>query len=1678
MKLLYVFLAFLLLATTSWAAHTFNADSTIVTITSFPETINQTDHRAGVHANDWITVKLASHIMNGTSTRPLTFGSGAHHWIIDLSGADGIPRTSDDDTLYWGADTANGTRCVSTGVGSHDMKFRGGVYWHNPTGLTGHETSLPANYTSYHSNRGIHVSDGGYSVTFDSTTVRVIGSWTGASGYEGAYSVRLTGSGYNFTFNNSKIINRLLAYRDRQLAPGRAINFEKFTGAPITWSDSNSYHVRIVGGQIENSLKGLYTEESSWGHFDSARIQIYACSLKADEVEMYNVGSYASTTNSYSIHGRYWGRGSYIRKCYFSSGTEYQGGRPIMLEHWNGSVNWPIYIDSNRFDRVHEGVDRVYASVSTSLAIKVRQPAVNTVDGRGFLRIENNSITVLADTCTISTNYGTGYSPKATAIAYEWWNGEVAERFYYDSIINNVCSVLVNPANGNPGSSYPWRMTGINFDDRQGRDTTTGVRGNTFYTEQYGMAFGVYDGPVNHAIVANNTFHIDTLIHPNLFTPSQIGTWRWESNNGSRERMYDNVFLGAARDTQFRYGAASNGMSGRLFRTVNVYVKGSVNNQPVTNATVTLTNAYGQIAYTAFTNGYGHATGVVEYRFDTSGTGDSVGFNPFSIGVVKGAASLTHSKVVNADDSGGVDTVTLSGVIGDGVWFNSDNVERHIQTMALPSPYTYVFGLPAPKRQVIPLHNNNSVIVFTSSVGRTYAPYDLTRYQNGVMTDHYVIPSVATVNSYLEASFAVNDGDTILWCINNAASTGMGIKIARIDASTVPMTLIDTQNIRTGALATYGAIGVPAYLGGDTFIIETRRSGTVGSDTAQVQYLRSNDNGATWSAPAKLNAWSGQSIRTEVESWGPGIAAFGGLIASGTEVRSGLYNGSTWTMDNPSFTTMRPDREHAFIMTPDSVRHFLIADTSATSCVIHAWKKVGAAAWVYDTLYNAGIAVAQTAAIPTSRAMQVALVYTTSSSTLRAYYTELSSPTDPYSKVLYSRKWSSGLQAWSGKIRVSLDDSVQHVRQSTSVPSVHGDRSYVAYDSYVNGQWYWYLSTVLGTGAIDTPATPLARVSYLAADSVANNFSGNVDSVGITTTTGTGIGDSVIIAWSTTSYPDSNVATKTSFAFTPQTTTANYITVTMTEPDTLLVSTWVKSNVGAWSGRTTTSRPFAAAAPAGSFNDVGWTPIYLETFDTAFTLSDGQTFGTNNWLKAELGRGGTITSSGGYLTLNTPDFWKTALIRSTGDLPAEYKIRVKVGLVNLDLTNYQFPADTAGSPVPFNSHSGYLENGTYFLTITDSACDGDICGETWWHEHRKAVIDVDNHYTTLTPPPLIENHPVYMVYMNSAVTNAQTQASELLRTWTGTAWDLTSWNWNTAYTYDTTQWYYAEFEKRNGQFILRFYDGNKNIIEETSPVALSLIRWMSAQHEYMYIGEPHTDDYEGNSAVDEIQLLIPQGQALASNDSLRINTVTGPTGVGDSVIITYSKTGYPDSNAVDRIAHGFVANRVYMDTVIVDGVEPYTVYASSWILYGTTWSSRTQTARTFATTTLAGLSFTAVDSIRNDFNGTNNDSARFRVLTYSGAGDSVVFAWSLSGYPDSSAVLRAAKPFVASSTIIDTVIVAGTETYTLYASAWVKQGASWSIRQTGYKTFTAPTVVTNRLIRRNSTSSKGNVIWR
>jgi hypothetical protein len=271
------------------------------------------------------------------------------------------------------------------------------------------------------------------------------------------------------------------------------------------------------------------------------------------------------------------------------------------------------------------------------------------------------------------------------------------------------------------------------------------------------------------------------------------------------------------------------------------------------------------------------------------------------------------------------------------------------------------------------------------------------------------------------------------------------------------------------------------------------------------------------------------------------------------------------------------------------------------------------------------------------------------------------------------------------------------------------------------------------------------------------------------------------------------------------------------------------------------------------FNDSGWNLVYQENFDSAFEASDGQSFGTDNWLVFQLLNGGAISVANGYAQLSAPDFWNAALIRSTSILPAQYKVRTKIGYINYDLANYE-QADFDNPD--FNDHGERYENGMYFLTVTDDTCSGNECAEEWWHYHRKMVIDVDNHLNSRGDEIV---HPVYMVFMGYEVNSV----GNVLRTWDGADWDSSAWNWNVAYTYESNTWYYAELEKRDNQIILRLYDDNLDIIEETTPVDLGVINAMDNPTEYLYLGEPHTDDYEGDVRIDEITLWFPTSECCS-----------------------------------------------------------------------------------------------------------------------------------------------------------------------------------------------------------------------
>jgi hypothetical protein len=286
--------------------------------------------------------------------------------------------------------------------------------------------------------------------------------------------------------------------------------------------------------------------------------------------------------------------------------------------------------------------------------------------------------------------------------------------------------------------------------------------------------------------------------------------------------------------------------------------------------------------------------------------------------------------------------------------------------------------------------------------------------------------------------------------------------------------------------------------------------------------------------------------------------------------------------------------------------------------------------------------------------------------------------------------------------------------------------------------------------------------------------------------------------------------------------------------------------------------PFSFSKKESARSD-GWILVRSETFDGSLELKDGVAFGDGGWLIPTIRRSGRITIDKGYAHFETADFRDSALLRITDSLPAEYKIRVKLGQVHYNISNYT-DADFNTPGFKYNRH--YLENGFYWLTLTDRAVE-ESSGEDWWHRYRKIVVDSDDH--------IGQHLPVYMVYMNPGLGNPDMDRNsppgdwiggkrDLLRSWSGGRWHTEPDNWEAAFHYDENAWYVVEVEKAHDNLVLRALDAAGKVIEETDPVPLDLIYAMGRQAsplEYAYVGEPHIDSYKGDALVDEIQLFVP-----------------------------------------------------------------------------------------------------------------------------------------------------------------------------------------------------------------------------
>ena len=243
----------------------------------------------------------------------------------------------------------------------------------------------------------------------------------------------------------------------------------------------------------------------------------------------------------------------------------------------------------------------------------------------------------------------------------------------------------------------------------------------------------------------------------------------------------------------------------------------------------------------------------------------------------------------------------------------------------------------------------------------------------------------------------------------------------------------------------------------------------------------------------------------------------------------------------------------------------------------------------------------------------------------------------------------------------------------------------------------------------------------------------------------------------------------------------------------------------------------------------------IENFSKPIKAVSGKSFGKDGQLTFELYRNGTFVIDGksGYAWQKSASYRDSAIIRSTKALPKTYKISVVVGGIDYGLENISgLPQDPEYTEGPQN------ENGSYLIAITDTPPIGHHTN-TWWHQHRKVAIDVDNNVWGHGMP-----NPVFMVYFDreNKLVSFDGEDNEWRKDWMKTM------------TYEPGRWYRVEIEKTKKQYIMSVRTDAGQLLKSAS-VGLEKI-WNADEYhkDYFAVGDPHENYYQGSMKIKEISM--------------------------------------------------------------------------------------------------------------------------------------------------------------------------------------------------------------------------------
>ena len=648
-------IALLLTATlaTLWPVNTANAGQLVVS--SLPRTITQSNHSSDL----WDTVTIAGTRLR-TDSSGITFSS-CHHWVLLLA----------NDTIEFGTDSTidissywvyvNGVELGSC----HDMVVKGGHIIHDPDNATSTETVFRTSNLANDQNRGIQIGGPSYNILIDSVKeIRV----RGHANLKGTHSIWVTNEAYNVHIRNSRLFNDVFAYENRGWFSSTCIRAESMEMSRLT--GPNDYHVWVENCYLEdNAHTAMY--------LTTGKFLITGDTVVVDSRNQRYLTSDGQaehgTANAYGL--QFYGdcTGSVINHCVFLAGNKYKGGRGIQLERTNGTQANPIVICST-YVNSHEACCVAFTSSYGyyPCAIKVRNASrwVNIFDNQ-FIYVGDGSIPVGW------TGLGNPYYRYGHAVIYSQITFDAtATPPYGITFERNLMRTIDRTGHG--------FMEAVCFDKCLSYDDSFIWRYNRVESDSIGYRFGGYDGDgLSIHIYADTLKLVDTSSPGHLAWQVGFQSNRRGSGIIATDMSYEDTYGSPADyDTSiaFSFGQADDIC---LRRTLKVYVKGN-NGLPVTNASVTVVNNYGQTVVSGTTDNGGRVMGTVTSWFESRVSVDSMTFNNFRLNASRGADAVQKYLTLRWNDY--KDTLTLSSTVGDGVWGDDDDDPPDNTDITSPGP--------------------------------------------------------------------------------------------------------------------------------------------------------------------------------------------------------------------------------------------------------------------------------------------------------------------------------------------------------------------------------------------------------------------------------------------------------------------------------------------------------------------------------------------------------------------------------------------------------------------------------------------------------------------------------------------------------------------------------------------------------------------------------------------------------------------------------------------------------------------------------------------------------------------------------------------------------------------------------------------------------------------------------